>query len=56
VLQIVDKGQFRPLDMYKTLQENDVPDEAPKFTKLSIPVDYYWPVIHLYFNDDLTVA
>ena len=49
-------GQFRPLDMNKTLAENNVQDEAAEFERLSIKQDFYYPVLHLYFNDDLTVA
>lgn len=46
----------RVLDMHKTLDENDVPDETPTFDALSIDEDFYVPTLHLYFSDDLTVA
>ena len=49
-------GQFRPLDMTLTLEQNNVHDEADEFERLSIKQDFYFPVLHLYFNDDLTVA
>mmetsp|Transcript_21753 Transcript_21753/g.73922 ORF Transcript_21753/g.73922 Transcript_21753/m.73922 type:complete len:234 (+) Transcript_21753:162-863(+) len=54
-----DEGEeysFATLDMTKTLAENGVPDEDEEFEELSIENDFYLPVIHLYFNDDLTVA
>ena len=34
----------------------DIPDESYKFDDLDIDEDYYVPVIHLYFSDDLTVG
>ena len=40
----------------QTLEENGVPDEADKFADLSLNTDYYVPVIHIYYKDDLTVA
>ena len=33
-----------------------VTDEQDAFEALGIPDDYYIPVIHLYYKDDLTVA
>jgi len=44
------------LDMEKTLEENGVVDEAEALTELGLPDDYYVPALHLYFNDDLTIA
>lgn len=49
-------GDFRPLDMELTLEENGVADEAEEFAELEIDEDYYIPVVHLYFDDDLTEA
>ena len=49
-------GEFVPLDMDKTLEENEIPDEASEFERLSIEEEFYFPILHLYFNDDLTVA
>ena len=46
----------RPLDMEKTLEENDIPDESEEFIDLNIDEDFYIPTVHLYYNDDLTVA
>ena len=46
----------RPLDMDKTLEENDIPDETEEFVELGLDEDSYIPAIHLYYNDDLTVA
>ena len=46
---------FTPLDMEMTLSENGVPDEEYDFEVLNINSDYYHPVVHLYYNDDLSV-
>eukprot|EP01064_Diplonema_japonicum_P037752 TRINITY_DN8958_c0_g1_i1.p1 TRINITY_DN8958_c0_g1~~TRINITY_DN8958_c0_g1_i1.p1 ORF type:complete len:228 (+),score=35.81 TRINITY_DN8958_c0_g1_i1:159-842(+) len=45
----------RELDMSKTLEENNIPDESEEFAKLGLPDDYYTPALHIYFDDDLTV-
>lgn len=47
---------FRPLDMALTLAENGVGDDGAAFERLGIDEDDFIPVVHLYFNDDLTVA
>lgn len=52
----LDNGDFRPLDMSKTLEENGITDETEEFKRLRIETGFYIPVLHLYFNDDLTVA
>jgi len=44
------------LEMDKTLEENGVIDESDSMTELGLPDDYYVPALHLYFNDDLTIA
>merc|ERR1711924_297261 len=46
----------RPLNMKKTLEENGMTDETEEFMRLGIDPDEHIPVIHLYFNDDLTEA
>jgi len=46
----------RVLDMSKTLEENDIPDETDELLELGIDLDEYTPAIHLYFDDDLTIA
>ena len=46
----------KPLDMDKTLSDNSIPDETQEMINLGIDEDDYIPAIHLYFNDDLTVA
>eukprot|EP00640_Fibrocapsa_japonica_P003996 CAMPEP_0113940440 /NCGR_PEP_ID=MMETSP1339-20121228/6568_1 /TAXON_ID=94617 /ORGANISM="Fibrocapsa japonica" /LENGTH=225 /DNA_ID=CAMNT_0000944271 /DNA_START=56 /DNA_END=733 /DNA_ORIENTATION=+ /assembly_acc=CAM_ASM_000762 len=51
-----DDHEFVALDMEKTLEENGVEDEDHEFEKLGIDQDYYIPTLHLYFNDDLTIA
>ena len=52
----LDNGDFRPLDMSKTLEQNGIYDETKEFERLRIDRDFYVPVLHLYYNDDLTVA
>ena len=42
--------------MEKTLEENDIPDDRDEFISYGIDEDEYIPAIHLYFNDDLTIA
>jgi len=49
-------GAFRPLDMTITLEENGVEDESEELAMLNMDPDEHIPVLHLYFNDDLTVA
>lgn len=44
------------LDMRLTLQENGVLDERENYAKLNLPDDFFVPMLHLYFNDDLTEA
>ena len=44
----------RPLDMEKTLEENDIPDETEEFIDLNLDEHMYVPTVHLYYNDDLT--
>ena len=46
----------RPLDMDKTMEDNDIPDESEDFIDLNLDEDCYIPCVHLYYNDDLTVA
>ena len=42
--------------MSLNLAENEIPDEYEELLKLGLDGDEYIPVIHLYFNDDLTEA
>lgn len=44
------------LNMQKTLEENGMKDETVEFLRLGIDPDEHIPVIHLYFDDDLTQA
>ena len=46
----------RPLDMDRTLEENEIPDETAEYLDLGIDEEAYVPAVHLYFNDDLTIA
>lgn len=50
------KFEFDELDLNKTLLENGVIDESDEFEDLDLPGDYYVPVLHVYWNDDLTIA
>jgi hypothetical protein len=47
---------FVDVDFEKTLAENGITDDSKEFEELSIPSDFFTPVIHLYFRDDLTLA
>ena len=42
--------------MDKNLEENGIPDETDELLELGIDTEEYIPAIHLYFNDDLTIA
>lgn len=43
--------------MEKTLQENGIEDESAEYELLDIPLEQqYIPCVHLYFNDDLSIA
>eukprot|EP00351_Strombidinopsis_sp_SopsisLIS2011_P006125 CAMPEP_0116886018 /NCGR_PEP_ID=MMETSP0463-20121206/19672_1 /TAXON_ID=181622 /ORGANISM="Strombidinopsis sp, Strain SopsisLIS2011" /LENGTH=134 /DNA_ID=CAMNT_0004545627 /DNA_START=306 /DNA_END=709 /DNA_ORIENTATION=- len=44
------------LDMSKNLAENDIVDDRAELLELGIDLDEYIPALHLYFNDDLTIA
>jgi hypothetical protein len=41
--------------MNKNLTENGIHDETDECLSLGIDPEEYIPVIHLYFNDDLTI-
>ena len=44
------------LDMGKSLEANGQPDDTEEMKRLGLPTDDYVPAIHLYFNDNLTIA
>ena len=46
----------KPLDMDKTLEENDIPDETDEYLDLNIDEDDYVPAVHLYYDDNLSVS
>ncbi|CAI9741564.1 Hypothetical predicted protein [Octopus vulgaris] len=50
------KYQGKNLDMVKTLEENGIKDFDEEFYQLRMDDNTYLQTIHLYFNDDLTVA
>lgn len=50
------EGEFRPLDMEKTLADNGVPDDSEEIALLGLDPADHIPIIHLYFNDDLTIS
>ena len=45
----------QPLDMDLNLEENGIEDETDEYKELNIEPDSYIPIVHLYYNDDLTV-
>jgi hypothetical protein len=50
------KREGKVLDMSKNLEDNDIPDETDELLELGIDLEEYIPAVHLYFNDDLTIA
>lgn len=44
------------LDMGLSLDANGVVDDSEEMKKLGLPTEEYVPALHLYFNDDLTIA
>eukprot|EP00106_Octopus_bimaculoides_P010780 XP_014778222.1 PREDICTED: cytochrome b5 domain-containing protein 1-like [Octopus bimaculoides] len=50
------KYQGKNLNMMKTLEENGIKDFDEEFYQLRMDENAYLQTIHLYFNDDLTVA
>ena len=46
----------KELNMDRNLAQNDIPDETDELIELGIDVKEYIPAIHLYFDDDLTIA
>lgn len=47
---------FVKLNMALTLEQNGIPDDDIEFEELQIDDNYYYPTLHVYFNDDLTYA
>ena len=47
-------AEFKPLDMDRTLEDNGFPLEEEEIEDLGLDTEEYLPVIHLYYNDDLT--
>lgn len=46
---------FVPLTMHFTLEENGIPDDSLLLEHFDMDEHLYKPIVHLYFNDDLTV-
>ena len=46
----------KELNMDRNLAQNDIPDETDELIELGIDTEEYIPAIHLYFDDDLTIA
>lgn len=42
------------LDMSKTLDENNIPDDDRELQELRLDPDQFTPAVQLYFDDDLT--
>lgn len=53
--KVLDDDEFVPLHMTRTLTENGIADESTTFARLDMDEHQYKPILHLYFNDDLTV-
>ncbi|EGB04547.1 hypothetical protein AURANDRAFT_32471 [Aureococcus anophagefferens] len=51
--QLKDEN-FVKMDMSKTLEQSGIFDESTLFESMGIDEDQYIPVVHVYFNDDLT--
>ena len=45
-----------PMPWLQTLADNQVPDESATFEDHDISNEFYVPILHVYWNDDLTVA
>ncbi len=54
--QTAASAVFEELDLNRTLEDNGVVDESADFEDVGLPGDYYVPVLHVYWQDDLTVA
>ena len=50
------KRMGKVLNMHGTLASNGIQDETAECLELGIDPDQYIPAVHLYFNDDLTLA
>jgi hypothetical protein len=44
------------LDMARSLEANGIIDDSEEMKRLGLPLEDYVPALHLYFNDDLTIA
>ncbi|DBA02967.1 TPA: hypothetical protein N0F65_003155 [Lagenidium giganteum] len=53
--KFLDDDEFVPLNMKQTLDENGIFDDSPVLEKLDMDEHRFKPILHLYFNDDLTV-
>ncbi len=47
---------FEPLELHRTLEECGLLDERELFEEHQLPPDFYLPVLHVYWTDDLTEA
>ncbi|CAM9179847.1 unnamed protein product [Ascophyllum nodosum] len=54
--KVLQDGAFVPAVMDKTLEENGIVDDDMELERLGLDEDGFTPVIHIYFNDDLTIA
>uniref|UniRef100_T1J0V1 Cytochrome b5 domain-containing protein 1 n=1 Tax=Strigamia maritima TaxID=126957 RepID=T1J0V1_STRMM len=48
------KCEGRCLDMNKTMAENGILDDQPRFYRVNLPEDIYLPSLLVFYNDDLT--
>jgi len=45
---------FVQIEMSRTLEQLGIVDESRVFEHVGINEDHYMPIVHIYFNDDLT--
>ncbi len=46
----------KKMDMEATLDGNGIVDETEEYYKLDLDEDFYIPIIHIFYDDDLTTA
>eukprot|EP00904_Undaria_pinnatifida_P009298 jgi/Undpi1/5499/HiC_scaffold_2.g00778.m1 len=54
--KVLQNEVFVPAAMDKTLESNGIVDDDLAFEKLGIDDEGYMPALHIYYNDDLTIA
>ncbi|BBN20584.1 hypothetical protein MPTK1_Vg00750 [Marchantia polymorpha subsp. ruderalis] len=49
-------GEFVRVDMDKSLAENGITDDSDLYSSMGMAADHVVPCIHVYYDDDLTIA